>query len=753
MALVVTVSARLRRPRRFVFEDDVKRVVVGRDPAQCQIVFARRVRAVGAEHCAFERILGRYRILLNGVDEVAVDGVPAVDGQELPDRCDVQLGARGPRLQIERRAAAGETPAPARSGGLPRVLSLRPVLRHMRMNRLLVLAALVIGALALGAGYAQGRRAGNREQSRALRTATEMARLEASLETRVRNLRTTLDEAAAGASPRPPALTERLRTAMSSVYRVVLRDAVGTERAMGTAWVAAPGRLATNAHVLQSIERFEGDAEVYVRGAVPPYRTHRVLAHFAHPGFDAFEALWSGYWPAEGVRLGNLAYVPSAGSACDVGVLTVDVDARLGDPLVLATEQELHAMRPGDVLGTIGFPAETVCLNGSPVQRPVAQVQFGHLTSVTTPFGDRGAPEENTLLQNSCPGAGGSSGSPLLDARGRVVGIVSAGNHGRSFGGRVPSGVGINYAQRVDLLAELLEGTADRSVPAWRARWQQRIETLYVSRYKLIRHARHRRRLEASSHELFVASGGVYHYRWHLVARKALNVPVAEDHDSGGVTTTLHFESNRQHLVYVSPIWWRAMSARLPSPDDSTTILRQDRYGEIEHIFPSYRSGEAVELALRSDRFEGRAEVFLYEARRETADVDDVYHMVVRRWLGMLDGELELSRYEPVLIAQKTRDLAADEEWVGKLAPRESGRYLIVCCAEDGDLARVELGPASRWHWGRDAWYAPYARFGAYQFRHTKGETDKPFTVKRLDPLDKEQRVHLRLYMAKEANR
>jgi len=73
---------------------------------------------------------------------------------------------------------------------------------------------------------------------------------------------------------------------------------------------------------------------------------------------------------------------------------------------------------------------------------------------------------------------GGASGSPLLDRRGQVIGVVSGGNliEIDPQGTRVPTGIGVNFAQRADLVRELLAGDAEARTAEREALWQRRLK-------------------------------------------------------------------------------------------------------------------------------------------------------------------------------------------------------------------------------------------------------------------------------------
>ena len=444
MGLFLRVRDGLVNSRVFRFDDTAERVVFGTNPTRCQVVFATRSREVAPEHCGLERVLGAYRWVLNGTHAVYVDGVRVTEGDLLPPHGTLRLGARGPRIFFSHGANA-EVPTVRPLGrlrlGAARVQELG---RHVQLNRLaLVVVALVLLVVTAGGAMAISRVGGGG----------------GGLDDETR-LRAALDRAA------------------PSIYRVVKRDADGSEYGYGTAFVVAPGRLATNVHVAQYFHDVEEGGAFLVRSAGRDPVTLTVTRVELHAGFDAFRLMWDYVAPVQGPE-GVGEPVQSAGGACDVALLHVDEPRRLERALPLASDGQLASLRAGRPVGYVGYASEGLALAGSPVAFPVAKVQVGQLVAVTTFFGDVRDPADNQLLQHNCPGTGGASGSPLLDARGLVVGINHAGTFARGFGERIPSGAGVNFGQRIDVLRELMDGKAS-AYPFERLQaWEQRLARLY----------------------------------------------------------------------------------------------------------------------------------------------------------------------------------------------------------------------------------------------------------------------------------
>src|SRR3989442_10643484 len=199
--------------RPLEFDEKVEKVALGRD-SSCQVVFPPDERRVGGFHCTIERAHGRYVLRVDKNHLVLVDDAPAVDGQELGERSDLQLGPGGPKLVVERIGTSPLVATITQHGPPGATSQLREVTGRTRRIRTLSVATavvLVVGGIAL---YAVVRRLGG-----------EVRVTEAKVERLPEEIR---QRTGLG-------LTDRLRAAQRSVYQVIIRDQSGGANAWGTA--------------------------------------------------------------------------------------------------------------------------------------------------------------------------------------------------------------------------------------------------------------------------------------------------------------------------------------------------------------------------------------------------------------------------------------------------------------------------------------------------------------------------------------
>lgn len=229
---------------------------------------------------------------------------------------------------------------------------------------------------------------------------------------------------------------------------VIVAEGAGQSQAFGTGWMAGSRILATNAHVAVAAQEFisKGMA-IWITFGGDHGRTQvkveRILPHSKYgdpgPGPD-----------------GKQAAVP----AFDVAIMILDRD--MPQWLNIAGPEKIVSLTQGQRVCYSGFPMEGVAGGGINLGNPEPAFKTGIISAVTDWWLGRCPPSQALLIQHDLGVAGGASGSPLMDVDGCVIGLISAGSHAfvrdahSGETGRIPSGVLLNYAQRVDLLGQLL---------------------------------------------------------------------------------------------------------------------------------------------------------------------------------------------------------------------------------------------------------------------------------------------------------
>ena len=210
--------------------------------------------------------------------------------------------------------------------------------------------------------------------------------------------------------------------APQSVYLLAVEDR-GRRTATATAFAVdgAGALLATNAHVVDALNRRTGGS---ARDPLP------VAVMSDHDTPVPLGRTWVHPEWRKGSMEHDVALVELAGHP------TVT-------PLRLADERAVERLKRGAPLATFGFPAVAT----DPV-RPRGRLAVDIVGDVRLPYIEVG------LLI-----APGTSGSPVFDESGSVVGIVVGGDFvsAKDGRGRRPSGTGVNWVIAVTALRELLE--------------------------------------------------------------------------------------------------------------------------------------------------------------------------------------------------------------------------------------------------------------------------------------------------------
>ena len=141
-------------------------------------------------------------------------------------------------------------------------------------------------------------------------------------------------------------------------------------------------------------------------------------------------------------------------SAYDVAILKVDPSADIGPMLTFSKDPA--ALAAGTALAFAGYPIEGTGAQNTAQFSPNPQVQYGRVTTLSDYFLFNADTANALLVQDSLPATGGASGSPIIDASGTVVAVLSGGTVDYRNGVRTPSAVMLNYAQRADLIDDLL---------------------------------------------------------------------------------------------------------------------------------------------------------------------------------------------------------------------------------------------------------------------------------------------------------
>jgi len=272
---------------------------------------------------------------------------------------------------------------------------------------------------------------------------------------------------------------ERVIKPLKNAVYLVAQDPGGEP--VGTAWAIDDASLATNAHVVTEVEKaLQQKRRVFVLGNGIE---REIISAYAHPGHKEFEE----YAKDHGNDLRTMFERLDLASVYDVGILRLAPGNPLPSKLDIAPKAELLTLTSGMPVALAGFPFEDLTGVGPASRDPEPQVRYGNISSMTDVFMSRSEdPDQRLFVQHTLPNTGGASGSPIINTDGKVIAIFSGGNViVLPDGYRMPNAAQVNFAQRADVLRNLMEGVnaAETAVQRDRDYWEKRRKALKLESY------------------------------------------------------------------------------------------------------------------------------------------------------------------------------------------------------------------------------------------------------------------------------
>ena len=253
---------------------------------------------------------------------------------------------------------------------------------------------------------------------------------------------------------------------------------------IGTAFAIGRNKFVTNAHVAYALKN--GFEESLVTPILNEYfyeeaqkRRMSVGDYLREIGESGIEQARSGllaFWKERGVRIRDIGIRLNHSNGKSFRVAKVQVHPRynpLGeatgefDVAILeiagftecyfdvATKKELYSLQPGTPVASAGFPMEGLQdLNN---EKPEASYAAGYIKKVTDFDNKDAGAEYNRSIFHSIPAVGGSSGSPIFNAKGKVVAVLWGGSiQGFDISGsRIGSAALQNFAVRIDQIDDV----------------------------------------------------------------------------------------------------------------------------------------------------------------------------------------------------------------------------------------------------------------------------------------------------------
>jgi len=202
-------------------------------------------------------------------------------------------------------------------------------------------------------------------------------------------------------------------------------SATNTLQGFCTGFAVSTNVLATNAHCVETARQNFTGITAIMNGS--PQHRYTVAKLIPHPSY------------VEGTISPDVA----------LAVLSKHIDKTVQ----MASPTELARLAPGATIFLYGFPSRLN--NAEAPEATFVKGDIGRVTTFDQRFGNLG---DNTLLQHSAFCSAGTSGSPIFNSAGHVVGI--------NAGGYAEDGqklTGYNFAMRIDLINTLFSRLTNRN--------------------------------------------------------------------------------------------------------------------------------------------------------------------------------------------------------------------------------------------------------------------------------------------------
>ncbi len=416
--------------RQFSFEDKTP-IRLGRSDKNDIRFNEPRHRSVSLEHAEIRIDNGRVFIVDLGSTNGVVLGDEKVSRAELKGGETISLGPGGPACVIEIEGQAGPAPEPvggARTELVPEIPKKKKYGERtvgMMVQRALLQAGLLKKGTSKSTDYFEALMERKVQwSSRRMRIALGAVLAVLILGGVGVGVYVHLNRSVQYVQNTHVNYGDAVGSAVAAANRYAIYLMVGTARETGqrqgfcTAFAISQNVLATNAHCVRTATLKYTDIELLMNGA--PNNRYDIRRMVFHPEY----------------REGRIS--PDAGLLLAAGTLPHMVQ--------IAPEGALRQVAPGVPMFLYGFPGR---LNR--IDAPEATFNKGEIGRVTKIDQTAGEFQQSILLQHSAYSSAGTSGSPMFNADGQVIGINAG---GYMEDGQILSGY--NFGIRIDLVYPLM---------------------------------------------------------------------------------------------------------------------------------------------------------------------------------------------------------------------------------------------------------------------------------------------------------